>query len=147
MTDRTYVYAIHIATTPEKLWDALTQNEFWQQYWDGEWRIESDWVSGSAITYYTEDGKLFSRGEVVTSDAPRTLTYTWPNPPQEQGDDPFEELTWEIEDAGPGTVKLTLTHRNLTEGNYRGGRGGGPALRARVNSLLETGSPLKFNGK
>jgi len=42
MNTRTYRYALHVATTPERLWEALTKNEFWEKYWDGEWRIESD---------------------------------------------------------------------------------------------------------
>ncbi len=35
MTERTYVYTIHIATTPEALWRALTSSEFTEQYWGG----------------------------------------------------------------------------------------------------------------
>jgi hypothetical protein len=50
MNNRTYVYAIYIATTPEQLWQGLTSNEFIQQYWP-EWRIESDWQTGSPVTY------------------------------------------------------------------------------------------------
>jgi uncharacterized protein YndB with AHSA1/START domain len=32
MTGSIFVYVIHIATTPEKLWDVLTQPEFTKQY-------------------------------------------------------------------------------------------------------------------
>ena len=48
MNDRTFVYATHIGATPEKPWQALTDNAFIGQYWEGEWRIESDWKAGSA---------------------------------------------------------------------------------------------------
>lgn len=147
MDENTYIYALHIATTPEKLWEALTKNEFWRQYWNGEWCIESDWTEGSAITFYTEDGQLFSEGRVLASEAPRLLTYSWPSPPEEQGSDPCKELTWQIEDVGPGTVKLTLTHPNLTDANYKGVSGGWPAILSSLKTLLETGSPLLFDKK
>ncbi len=35
------VYVLDIRTTPEKLWDALTNPEVTQQYWYGA-RLESD---------------------------------------------------------------------------------------------------------
>ncbi len=147
MSEHTYIYAIHLASTPEKVWAALTENAFWQQYWNGEWRIESDWREGSRLRFYTEDGKLFSEGTVVRSKPPFQLTYTWPNPPEEQGDDPAEELTWEIETVGPGTVKLTLTHRNLTRENHEGVSRGWPAILSSLKTLLETGNPLRFESK
>jgi len=97
------------------------------------------------VTFYTQDGNLFSEGRVVAADPPRLLVYSWPNPPEVQGSAPFEELTWEIEGTGPDTVKLTLTHRNLTEDAYEGVGGGWPAILSSLKSLLETGSPLRFD--
>jgi len=144
MNSRTFVYALHIAATPEKLWEALTSNAFWQQYWNGEWRIESDWRAGSPLRFYTADGKLYSQGEVLASDPPSSLTYTWPNPEQDQRTPP-ERLTWRITTTGPGTVKLELLHEHLTEEFYEGVCQGWAAILSSLKTLLETGSPLAFH--
>jgi uncharacterized protein YndB with AHSA1/START domain len=37
-----FVYVTYVATTAEKLWQALTDGEFTRRYWGGR-RIESDW--------------------------------------------------------------------------------------------------------
>ena len=50
-----YVYVTYIATTPEKVWQALTDGEFTRQYW-GRARNVSDWKAGSAATLETLDG-------------------------------------------------------------------------------------------
>jgi uncharacterized protein YndB with AHSA1/START domain len=145
MNDRTYVYAIHIATTAEKLWQALTDNTFIHQYWGGEWRMESDWKAGSALTYYAKDGSPFSEGEILESKPPEKLSYTWPNPPAEQGDTPPEILTWEITSSGPGTVMLKLIHSRLTEEFLQGVSQGWPAVLSNLKSLLEMGRTLTFH--
>lgn len=147
MNDRTYLYAIHIATTPERLWQALTDNTFIQQYWEREWRIESDWKAGSAVTYFAKEGSYFSEGEVLESNPPAKLSYTWPNPPEEQGDNPPEILTWEITSSGPGTVKLTLIHGRLTEEFYQGVSQGWPVVLSSLKNLLEGGKTLAFHPK
>ena len=47
----------YIAT---KLWAALTEAEFTQQYWFGRW-VESDWRQGSAVTYWTDASRSHNR--------------------------------------------------------------------------------------
>jgi uncharacterized protein YndB with AHSA1/START domain len=144
MSDRTYVYAIHIATTPEQLWQALTSNEFIQQYFP-EWRIESDWQTGSPVTYFTADGKLYSQGEVLESSPPNMLSYTWPEPAEERRAPVPERLTWQISSSGPATVKLLLVHDHLSEEWYEGVSQGWPAILSSLKSLLEGGEPLVFH--
>ena len=46
MNDPSFAYVTYIATTPEKLWQALTDSELTQQYWGGT-RVTSDWQVGS----------------------------------------------------------------------------------------------------
>ena len=147
MNDRTYVYDIHIATMPEKLWQALTDNAFIQQYWGGEWLMDSDWKTGSPLTYRSRDGSFFSEGKILESNPPEKLSYTWPNPPDEQGDMPPEILTWEITSSGPGTVMLKLTHGRLTEESYQRVGRGWPAIISSMKSLLEGGKTLAFHTK
>ena len=40
-----FVYVTYIRTTPEKLWEALTQPEFTRQYWAGR-TVSSTWRKG-----------------------------------------------------------------------------------------------------
>jgi uncharacterized protein YndB with AHSA1/START domain len=143
VADHTFVCAIHIATTPERLWEALTSNEFWQKYWNGQWGVESDWKTGSQLTFFGSDGKVFSVGEVVESDPPHSLTYTWPNP-EEDATTP-ERLTWQITTSGPGTVMLKLIHEHLSDEYYEKVPPGWAAILSSLKTLLETGAPLKFN--
>ena len=45
---QTFVYATYIKTTPEKLWEALTDGNFSEKYWFG-FHISSDWKVGSPV--------------------------------------------------------------------------------------------------
>ena len=144
MNDHTYVYAIHIATTPEKLWQALTTSEFIQQYWP-EWQIESDWKAGSPVKYFTSDGKLYSQGEVLESSPPNKLSYTWPESEAEKRASLPERLVWEITLSGPETVKLKLIHERLTDEYYQGVSEGWPVILSCLKSLIETGKPLVYH--
>lgn len=71
-----FVYVTYIATTPEKLWKALTDGEFTRRYW-GRRRIQSDWHVGSLITHVREDGGIDWQGEVLQSEPPRLPSYTF----------------------------------------------------------------------
>ncbi len=143
MAGHSYVYTIYVAADAGRVWEALTSNAMLQRYWDAEWQIDSEWTTGAAIVFRT-GGAVFSQGEVLESVPDRRLVYSWPNPPEEQGDAPPEHLAWEIETAGPGTAKLTLTHTNLTAENHAGVSRGWPAILSSLKTLLETGSPLVF---
>lgn len=146
MNDRTYVYAIHIATTPEKLWTALTSFEFTSRYFP-EFRLESDWKAGSPLKYFTEDGKFYSQGEVLESNPPKRLSYTWPESEAEKTSDLPERLVWEITPSGPGSVLLKLIHDRLTDKYYEGVSEGWPKILSSLKSLLECGTPIVFHEK
>ena len=49
MSELKFVYVTYIATTPEKLRQALTDGAFTRQYWFGN-AVESDWTPGSRVT-------------------------------------------------------------------------------------------------
>lgn len=142
---KTCVYALHIASTPEQVWQALTSNTFISQYWQGEWRFESDWQTGSVLRFYDKQGQLYSEGEVVLSEAPHKLVYTWPEPEAERVLEEPERLSWEISESGPGTVQLKLVHENLSEAYFAGVSEGWPAILSSLKSLLEKGAPLAFH--
>lgn len=143
MSNQTYIYALYIATTAEKLWQALTSNEFIKQYWP-DWRIESDWTVGSPVRYFAADGSFYSQGEVVESNPPATLSYTWPEPEGQKTLPLPERITWQITPSGPGTVKLKLIHEQLSEQYFQGVSEGWPLILSSLKSLVETGKPLNF---
>ncbi len=102
------VYAIYIASAPEKVWQALTSAEFSRKYFFGN-AVEVELRIGGAYTVRTPDGSLHISGEVIECDPPRKLTVTfnvnWPDLVEKLG---ITLVTYEIEQAGDA-VKLTLT--------------------------------------
>lgn len=138
------VYTIYIASTPEKVWRALTTAELSRQYFFGH-AVEVDLRVGGAFIVRTPDGSLHISGEVIECDRPRKLTVTfnvnWPELIEKLGP---TLVTWEIEQAGDA-VKLTLIQshdRELSDDILSGGRSGWPAILSGLKSVLETGKPL-----
>src|ERR1044071_7219195 len=110
MSKPEFVYVTYIATTPERLWAALTEGEFTKQYWYDR-RIESDWTVGSPVSFFDGDSDtLTDSGVVLEYDPPRTLAYSFTNefgPPDQQRQYSRVRFTLEAQD---GMVKLMLVH-------------------------------------
>jgi uncharacterized protein YndB with AHSA1/START domain len=141
----TTVYTIYIASTPEKVWQALTSAEFSQKYFFGN-SVEVEQKVGGAFIVRTPDGSLHISGEVFECDPPRKLTVTfnvnWPALIETLGP---TLVSYEVESAGDA-VKLTMTEshdRPLDDDILTGGRQGWPAILSSLKSLLETGEALK----
>jgi uncharacterized protein YndB with AHSA1/START domain len=138
------VYTIYIASTPEKVWQALTSAEFSRKYFFGN-SVEVDLRVGGAFIVRTPDGALHISGEVFECVPMRKLTVTfnvnWPDLIEKLGP---TLVSYEIEPAGDA-VKLTMTEshdRPLSDDILSGGRQGWPAILSSLKSLLETGEPL-----
>lgn len=138
------VYAIYIAATPEKVWQALTNAELSRQYFSGN-AIEVDLRVGGAYVVRTPDDALHISGEVIACDPLRRLTVTfnvnWPQLVEKLGP---TLVTYEIEPAGDG-VKLTLLQshdRPISDDILSGGRTGWPAILSSLKSLVETGKAM-----
>ena len=138
------VYTIYIASTPEKVWEALTRSEFSRKYFFGN-SVEVDLRVGGAYIMRTPDGAPHISGEVIECVAPRKLTVTfnvnWPELIEKLGP---TLVTYEIEEAGEA-VRLTMTEshdRTLDDDILSGGRQGWPAILSSLKSLLETGEAL-----
>ena len=138
------VYTIYIASTPEKVWQALTSAEFSRKYFFGN-AVEVDLKIGGAYIVRTPDGALHISGEVVECDPPKRLTFTfnvnWPALVEKLGP---TLVTYEIEPVGE-VVKLTLLQshdRPIDDDILSGGRQGWPAILSSLKSLLETGEAL-----
>jgi uncharacterized protein YndB with AHSA1/START domain len=138
------VYTIYIASTAEKVWEALTMAEFSRKYFSGL-SVEVELKVGGAFVVRQPDGSVHISGEVIECDPPRRLTVTfnvnWPALIEKLGP---TLVTYEIEPAGDG-VKLTLIQshdRPISDDILSGGRQGWPAILSSMKSLLETGEAL-----
>ena len=138
------VYVTYIASTPEKVWQALTDPAFTRQYFGG-FSIEVEPKAGGAFFLRNPDGSVHMSGRVVEWSPPRRFSSTW----TVEGMEEFSELppslvTYEIEQSG-GSVKLTMTEASdwdIPDEILAGGRSGWPAILSSLKSVLETGKPL-----
>src|SRR5262249_47960352 len=135
------IYIAYIRTTPQKLWDALTQSAFTTQFFFGR-SIESTWKQGAPWRLIMPDGRTDVAGEVPIADPPRKLQVSWRV-------DWLEEartlepaiVTYEIEPKGD-VVKLTMTQHNagpVPRKFVESGRQGWSLILSSLKSLLETG--------
>ncbi|MDZ4764827.1 MAG: SRPBCC domain-containing protein [Chloroflexota bacterium] len=107
-----HVFHVYIRTTPERLWQALTDGTITQHYYFNT-RIESKWSMGAGYRYINADGSTLANGDVVEIDPPRRLVQTFYA--QFAGEIAAAQpsrVVWEIEAKGD-VCKLTLTHLEL----------------------------------
>jgi len=137
-----FVYVTYIKTTPEKLWEALTNSEFTRQYWfDTE--VRSDWKVGSPLALVM-GGKTTDTGKILEADRPRRLAYTFRHElDEEMRKEGATKVVFTIEPYGD-LVKLTVTHEGFGPGSRLLGAisRGWPAILSGLKSLLETGKAV-----
>ncbi len=156
MDKPTFVYTTYIQTTPQRLWQALTEPAFTERYW--AITFDSDWKPDSAMTWHTRGLTIADPEQVVLRSEPYCrLSYTWHTLTPEWAaslditDDARERLgaerrskvTFEIEPLGD-QVKLMVIHDDLEPGGVTGSliSQGWPRVVANLKTLLETGDPL-----
>jgi uncharacterized protein YndB with AHSA1/START domain/DNA-binding transcriptional ArsR family regulator len=138
------VFEIYIKTTPERLWQAITDSEMRRKYNFGV-GIESDWTPGSA--YSSASGSIpIAEGENLEADPPRRLVQSfnalWGEGVKAEG---TSRVTWEIEPVGD-SCRLTVVHDELHEGANDELYGGWPMILSGLKTLLETGETLTTPG-
>jgi uncharacterized protein YndB with AHSA1/START domain len=147
MTTESTVYVTYIASTPQKIWEALTSSEFTRQYFFGH-SVESDWKKGSPWLLRTPDGAVKVKGVIRESDPPRKLVVSWNvDGPKELKDLPEAIVSYELEIVENGIVRLTMTEAHPTPIPaylLEGGRRGWPMILCGLKTLLETGKPLNI---
>jgi uncharacterized protein YndB with AHSA1/START domain/DNA-binding transcriptional ArsR family regulator len=143
MSGPKHVYEVYIRTTPEKLWQAITDPDFTRRYFYGT-AVESSWQAGSPVVHRGGDGAPMLEGTVLEVAAPRRLVTTFSATyNDDQVHDRPSRVTWEIVPLGE-TCKLTLTHDDFdgeTATYHSVGTGWNPILSG-LKTLLETGEPL-----
>jgi uncharacterized protein YndB with AHSA1/START domain len=138
-----FVYVTYIATTPEKLWGALTDGEITRQYWGGE--QVSDWKPGSRWEHRRNgpERKVAMVGTVIESDPPNRLVFSWAAPKDRERKEGHSRVMFEIERAGE-LVRLTVTHEQLEAEMCRNVSGGWPKVLSNLKSFLETGRAFEL---
>ncbi|MGH9004860.1 MAG: ArsR/SmtB family transcription factor [Acidimicrobiia bacterium] len=141
-TDKpTFVYVTYIESTPEKVWEALTDADLTAGYW-GHSNV-SDWQVGSRWEHRRTDGSGIADvvGTVVESSPPTRMVTTWA-PPDDDAPDQVSRVTFDIEPYG-GIVRLTVIHEDLPgDADLESVGLGWPAVLSNLKSLLETGHVL-----
>ena len=148
LEDRTMekVFEIYIKTTPERLWEAITDTELRAKYNFGV-GVESDWTPGSHYVspHPAAPGPL-CEGENLEVDPPRRLVQSfnalWGDDVKSEG---TSRVTWEIEPV-EDSCRLTVTHDQLREGANDQIFGGWPMILSGLKTLLETGELLTTPG-
>jgi uncharacterized protein YndB with AHSA1/START domain len=140
------IFEIYIHTTPERLWEAITDPAIRAKYHFGA-GVESDWTPGSryALTHPGADGPL-AEGENLVVDPPRRLVQTmhtlWSEEAEREG---TSRVTWEIEPVGD-SCRLTVTHDQLRDDAPGELYGGWPMILSGLKTWLETGQTLTTPG-
>jgi len=144
MAESRCVYVTYIRTTPEKLWDALTQPEFTRAYWHGVWH-DTKWEKGSSWKLMFPDGRVADSGEVTEIDKPRRFVLRWRNEflPELHAEG-YSTCTFELAPEDD-SVKLTITHEiDKPESIFiQKVSNGWPKILSSLKSLLETGDSLE----
>jgi len=139
------VFEIYIRTTPERLWEAITDSEIRSKYTFGA-RVNSDWKPGSPMEMSQPGGGLLGQGEVLEADPPRRLVHTmvalWSDEVKSEG---ASRVTWDIEPV-EDSCRLTVTHDQLREGANDQLYGGWPMILSGLKTWLETGELLTTPG-
>jgi uncharacterized protein YndB with AHSA1/START domain len=140
------VFEIYIKTTPERLWEAITDAEMRATYSFGV-GTRSDWTPGSRYeAVHPGAGISIAEGENLEVDPPRRLvqsmTALWSEDVKSEG---ASRVTWEIEPVGD-SCRLTVTHDELREGANDELYGGWPMILSGLKTLLETGESLTTPG-
>jgi uncharacterized protein YndB with AHSA1/START domain len=140
------VFEIYIRTTPDRLWEAITDPEIRAKYNFGV-AVRSDWTPGSRLemTSPRADAPL-GEGEVLEADPPRrlvhTLTALWGEEVKAEGQ---SRVSWEIEPVGD-SCRLTVVHEQLRDGANDQLFGGWPMILSGLKTWLETGELLTTPG-
>jgi uncharacterized protein YndB with AHSA1/START domain len=140
------VFEIYIKTTPERLWEAITDSDICAKYNFGA-RAAADWKPGARFEMSAGGGAVpLGEGEVLEVDPPRRLVHTmtalWSDEVKNEGS---SRIAWDIEPVGD-SCRLIVTHDQLREGANEELYGGWPMILSGLKTWLETGELLTTPG-
>ena len=140
------VFEIYIKTTPERLWEAITDSDLRRRYNFGV-GVATDWTVGSRYEgVHPMAPAPLLEGENLEVDPPRRLVQSfralWGEDARAAG---TSRVTWEIEQV-EDSCRLTVVHDELREGASPELYGGWPMILSGLKTLLETGESLTTPG-
>jgi uncharacterized protein YndB with AHSA1/START domain len=140
------IYEIYIRTTPERLWEAITDPDIRSKSNFGA-AVISYWKVGSSLEMgVTALGMQLGEGEVLEVDPPHRLVHTmtalWSDEVRSEG---ASRVTWEIEQVAD-SCHLTVTHDELRDGANDQLYGGWPMILSGLKTWLESGDLLTTPG-
>jgi len=141
MTAPENVYEVEIATTPERLWKAITDPSDTEQYWYGAQSI-SDWKVGSRWVSQSGEGEVFLDGEILEIDPPRRLVHTFHvvHEPTAAAETP-SRIEWQITPISD-RCKLTVVHTGRGPASVEYTSGGWETILGGMKEMLETGEAV-----
>lgn len=138
------IFEIYIKTSPERLWQAITDPEMRAKYTFGL-KVQSEYTPGSEYHGLSPMG-LITQGQNLEVDPPRKLVQSfnalWSDDVKAEG---TSQVTWEIEQIADSCL-LRVTHSQLREGGNNQIWGGWPMVLSGLKTLLETGELLTTPG-
>ena len=142
MTKPNFVYVTYIASTPDKVFKALTDTDATARFWFGN-AVTSDWKIGAAVTF-RRNGELIVKGEVLEYDPPRRLSYTFHSQHNGLYTEQPSRVVLEIEQQ-KDQVKLTMTHDDFAPNSkvFEKISSGWPLVLSSLKSYLETDRVLR----
>ena len=133
-----FLYTTYIKTTPEKVWQAITNPEFTRQYWGGHGNL-SDWKKGSEWKHEDSSNNLVRvSGKVLETNPPKRLVMTWAAPDNKADE---SQVAFDISMAGD-MVRLDVMHTKLSQDMGSKVSGGWPLVLSNLKSFLETGKAI-----
>lgn len=148
MTKPDFVYVTYIATTPEKVWQALIDPAVTREYWadpasDAPAHVNvSDWAVGSRWEHQRVDEArtVDIVGTVVESTAPHHLVVSWSRPAEADDASKHSRVTFDIERLGEKLIRLTVKHEDIARDPkmFGGISAGWPMVLSNLKTLLET---------
>ncbi len=146
MNKAEYVYMAIIAASREDVWRGLTTPEFTRQYWH-QTDVRSDFEAGSTIEFLSPSGEVAVSGEILKTDYPEELSYTWLFASDaERGDDAPSRVTFKLQALDVGT-RLLVIHDQLEAGSrtHEMISFGWPHVICGLKTLLETRNAVDFS--
>ena len=154
MDKPSFVYTTFIRSTPERLWQALTEPAFTERYWG--MAFETDWKTGSTMILHQQGVTVVDPEQVVLEADPyRRLSYTWHTFTPEWAEacgvseqerariaaEPRSKVTFQIEEEDGDLVRLTVVHDGFEPGSrvVEMIGGGWPRVLSALKTFLETG--------
>ena len=142
----TAVFEVFIKSTPEKIWEAITDPKMRATYSFGV-ETNSDWTPGSHYTGAVPGVIELAEGENLEVDPPwrlvQSFTALWSDEVKAEGQ---SKVTWEITKVSDDSCRLTVVHSELREGASPELYGGWPMILSGLKTLLETGETLTTPG-